>query len=124
MSHKPVIIPPLLSDTIVNGILSIDNMSFTHTTKYCNKCGGVLSPYDTKKKVYATIYNFDGTDRQIMVYIRRYKCSTCTKLTYADEPFYPKTRIGSAIIELARTLSSEYSYSHASEIINKIGIKM
>jgi hypothetical protein len=43
-------------------------------------------------------------------------------LLYAEEPFYPNTRIGSAILDLATALSLVNSFSHTTEIINAMGI--
>jgi hypothetical protein len=110
----------MLTDTIVCGIASIDKTLFSQTGP-CPHCGGAAAPYDTKKKIYATLHTQDGK-KKITVLVRRYHCRDCGKLLYAEEPFYPDTRIGSAIVDLATALSLVNSFSHTTEIINAMGI--
>lgn len=120
MSRQPVKIPPMLSDTIVCGIASIDKALFAQTGS-CPYCGGAAAPYDTKEKIYATLHTPEG-EKKISVFVRRSHCRNCGKLLYADEPFYPDTRIGSAVVDLAIALSLVNTFSHTAEIINAMGI--
>lgn len=122
MSHRPIKIPPMLTDTIICGISSIDKTLFAHTGA-CPHCGGRAAPYDTKEKVYATLHTEQGA-KKITVLVRRFRCHTCGSLLYADEPFYPDTRLGSAVIDLATALSLVNTFSQAAEIINAMGIEI
>ncbi len=122
MSRRLIKIPPMLTMTISMGIASLDGVLFKEIG-VCPECGGRPMPYDTKKKHYATLLMADGT-RSIHVNIRRFLCKDCGKLLYAEEPFYPETRVGSAIIDLALNLSRTNSYSHAAAIMEGLGIQM
>jgi hypothetical protein len=110
----------MLTDTIVCGIASIDKTLFARTGP-CPHCGGNAAPYDTKEKIYATLRTPEKK-KKITVFVRRYHCRDCGKLLYAEEPFYPNTRIGSAIVDLTTALSLVNSFSHTTEIINAMGI--
>ncbi|HJK08157.1 MAG TPA: hypothetical protein O0X54_01280, partial [Methanocorpusculum sp.] len=105
----------MLFDAIVCGISSIDKALFAHIGP-CPYCGGTPAPYDTKEKIYATLHTREGTQK-ITVFVRRYHCRDCGRLLYADEPFYPDTRLGSTIVDLATALSLLNSFSHTAEII-------
>lgn len=119
LSHQ-VKIPPMLTDIIVCGIASLDKVLFVQIGP-CPYCGGSAAPYDTREKIYATLHTSNG-EKKISVFVRRYHCRSCDRLLYADEPFYPRTRIGSAIVDLAISLSLVNTFSHAAEIINAMGI--
>ena len=115
-------IPPMLADTITCGIASVDKTLFAETGP-CPYCGGRPGPYDTKEKHYATIRDDDAT-RKITVFVRRFRCTSCGALLYANEPFYPDTRLGSTIVDLAIALSLVNTFSHAAELINGMGIEI
>lgn len=115
-------IPPMLIDTITCGIASIDKTLFADVGP-CPNCGGRPGAYDTKEKNYAAI-SLGGELKKITVLVRRFKCTTCGRLLYANEPFYPDTRVGSVIVDLAISLSLVNTYSHAAEIINAMGIEI
>lgn len=122
MTRHQVKIPSLLMTTIMVGISSIDGTLFA-TAKPCPLCGGKPQPYDTKKKHYVTLRTPMG-QRRITVTVRRFKCKICGNLIYAQEPFYPDTRLGSAIIDMAISLSRLHSYSHTAEIMKALGIEI
>ncbi|MDU9376924.1 hypothetical protein McpSp1_15610 [Methanocorpusculaceae archaeon Sp1] len=122
MSRMPVKIPPMLADTIVCGIASLDKMLFAETGP-CRLCGGRAAPYDTKEKIYATLHTAEG-GKKITVFVRRFRCSDCGTLIYANEPFYPDTRLGSSVVDLAIALSLMHSFTHTAEIINAMGIEI
>lgn len=115
-------IPPMLTDTITCGIASLDKTLFADTGP-CPDCGGRAGPYDTKEKNYATICVGEATQK-ITVLVRRFKCSECGRLIYANEPFYPDTRVGSVVVDLAISLSLVNSFSKTAEIINAMGIEI
>ena len=122
MAHRLIKIPPMLSATISMGIASLDGVLFKEIGN-CPHCGGRAMPYDTKTKHYATLLLPSGT-RTVSVKVRRFTCKECGRLLYAEEPFYPDTRAGSAIVDLALSLSRTNSYSHAAAIMEGLGIQM
>ncbi len=122
MSRLPVKIPPMLADTIVCGISSLDKVLFAETGP-CPFCGGRAAPYDTKEKTYATIHTDTG-EKKITVLVRRFRCHECGTLLYANEPFYPDTRLGSSVVDLAIALSLMHSFTHTADIINAMGIEI
>ncbi|MGB9175495.1 MAG: hypothetical protein WCB46_02000, partial [Methanoregula sp.] len=100
---KPPHIPPLLADIVQTGISAVEGLTFAdHTT--CPACGGSLAGYDTKRKQFAHLIIHDD-QKTLYVDVKRFYCKNCHKLCYADEPFYPDTRIGSVIIDLCIALS-------------------
>jgi len=120
MTKTPTRIPPMLVATISMSISSLDGILFKEREK-CPICGGKPLPYDTKEKHYATLKTPQG-EKEIKVKVRRYTCEKCGKLLYADEPFYPGTRVGSSIIDLALSLCRVNSYSHTKIIMEEMGI--
>lgn len=122
MTRRLVKIPPLLMTTVNVGISSLNGTLFAKV-RPCPLCGGKPMPYDTKEKQYV-ILNTPMGKKRINVFIRRFKCKECGTLIYAEEPFYPDTRLGSAIIDLAISLSRLHSYSHTAEIMKALGIEI
>lgn len=122
MPRQQIKIPSLLMTTVLVGISSLDGTLFA-TAKPCPLCGGKPQPYDTKKKLYVTLRTPIG-EKRIIVSIRRFKCKTCGHLIYAQEPFYPDTRLGSAIVDMAISLSRLHSYSRTAEIMKALGIEI
>ena len=122
MARRLIKIPPMLSATISMGIASLDGVLFKEIGD-CPHCGGHPMPYDTKTKNYATLILPSGT-HTVSVKVRRFICRECGRLLYAEEPFYPDTRVGSAIVDLALNLSRTNSYSHAAAIMEGLGIQM
>jgi hypothetical protein len=100
---KPPCITPILKDIVQSGISACDGVSFSeHAT--CPACGGTLTGYDTRKKQFAHL-SYDDGEKTVSVSVKRFRCSTCHRIGYADEPFYPATRIGSVVIDLCIALS-------------------
>ena len=122
MPRQQVKIPSLLITTVMVGISSLEGTLFA-TAKPCPLCGGKPKPYDTKKKLYVILKTPTGR-KKIMVNIRRFKCKKCGNLIYAEEPFYPDTRLGSAIVDMAISLARLHSYSHTAEIMKALGIEI
>jgi hypothetical protein len=118
---KPPHIFPMLSTIVKVALTAVDGVVFTDHT-VCPLCGGELSGYDTRKKQFAVLQEADKT-KKLFVYVKRFYCKTCHHLCYADEPFYPGTRIGSPVVDLGITLSSDMppnrvaSYLAAMDII-------
>jgi hypothetical protein len=119
---KPPRIPPLLTDIIQTGISACDGLVFTAHSE-CPFCGGPLSGYDTKKKQFACLL-CDGEPKKLYVHVKRFYCRTCRKISCADEPFYPDTRIGSVIIDLCIALSLTIPVNRVPAYLAALGISM
>jgi hypothetical protein len=95
-------------------------MEFTELIS-CPLCGGTLQGHDYKKKKFAVLREQTG-DRVITVRVKRFYCRKCGNLCYADEPFYPDTRIGSPVIDIFSSLSATMPPSRAARVIDTMGI--
>ena len=113
-------IPPMVTDIIQTAVLSLDGMEFTHIMS-CPYCGGTVQGFDRKKKKFAVLWE-QTAERVITVTVKRFYCRNCGKLCYADEPFYPGTRIGSPVIDIFSSLSAIMPASRAARIIDALGI--
>jgi hypothetical protein len=115
-------IPPMVTDVVQTAVTAFDGVEFGHRLS-CDKCGGPLQGYDTKTKKFAVIH--DGKEERIItVLVRRFTCRDCKSLCYADEPFYPGTRLGSIIIDLFFTLATTMPRSRAARVIEAMGIRV
>jgi hypothetical protein len=115
---KPLLIPPMTCD-LVQAALG-DGIEFT-AAPLCPACGGCVQGYDTKKKKFAVIRENDR-ERTISVIVKRFTCRTCGTLCYADEPFYPDTRLGSPVIDLCVTVAGTRSFSRTATVLDTIGV--
>ena len=113
-------IPPLLIDIIQSGIAACDGIVFD-SRDACPLCKGTLSGYDTKKKQFAII-NETGELHLVHVFVKRFTCRKCHTICFADEPFYPDTRIGSPLVDLCRTLAAGMPFYRAMVFMNQLGI--
>ena len=110
----------MVIDIIQTAVSALDGMEFTHILS-CPHCGGTVQGFDRKKKKFAVLK--DHTEERIItVRVKRFYCRNCGKLCYADEPFYPNTRIGSPIIDIFKSLSATIPASRAARIIDTLGI--
>lgn len=119
--HPPRI-PPMIKDLIQTAVLIFDNLEFT-TCPGCPRCGRAVQGYDTKTKKFATIKE-EEKERIITVRVKRFTCKSCGDLWYADEPFYPNTRIGSPVIDIFSSLSTTMPASRAARMIDALGISV
>ncbi|MEI8330519.1 MAG: hypothetical protein WCF90_02530 [Methanomicrobiales archaeon] len=110
----------MVIDLIQTALLVCDGMEFSHRSA-CPSCGGALQGYDTRKKNFAVILE-NEKERLIQVKVRRFYCKTCKTLCYANEPFYPDTRMGSPLIDLCLTLASTISFSRTATSLSLLGI--
>jgi hypothetical protein len=117
---KPPRIPPLVTDLVQTALSSLDGMEFAEIS-FCPACGGTLQGHDRKKKQFAVLRELTG-ERVISVRVRRFRCRDCGILCYADEPFYPDTRIGSPVIDIFLSLSAMMPPSRAARVIDAMGI--
>lgn len=117
---RPPRIPPLATDIIQTALSVLDGMEFTEIVS-CPLCGGTLQAHDSKKKKFAVLREQAGK-RVITVRVKRFHCRACGNLCYADEPFYPDTRIGSPVIDIFSSLSATMPASRAARVIDALGI--
>lgn len=117
---KPPRIPPMVKDIIQTAVSSLDGMEFS-CIKACPHCGGTVQGYDWKKKRFAVLQE-ELAERIIRVRVKRFYCHTCGILCYADEPFYPDTRIGSPIIDLFLSLSAAMPAGRAARMLDAMGV--
>jgi hypothetical protein len=112
----------MVTDIVQTAISSLDGAAFT-TLDSCPFCGGPVQGYDSRKKKYAVLH--DGTgERTITVLVKRFTCRNCNRLSNADEPFYPNTRIGSLIVDLFFTFASTMPESRAARHLEAMGIRV
>jgi hypothetical protein len=62
------------------------------------------------------------TERRIQVRVKRFVCKSCKRLCYADEPFYPDTRMGSPVIDLCKTFAATLPFCRTSTYLSQMGI--
>ncbi len=117
---RPPRIHPMLATIVSTALSAVDGVLFTECTS-CPVCGGPLHGYDTKKKRFAVAME-GNTKRSLYVYVRRFYCKKCHNLCYADEPFYPGTRIGSPIIDLGITISKTMTPNRVAAYLAALGI--
>ena len=117
---KPPLIPPMARDLVQAALAACDGIAFTELAR-CPSCGGGVSGHDTVERRFAVIRE-DGKDRVIRVKVKRFTCKECGKLSHAEEPFYPDTRLGSPVVDLCRTLSAGRSSSRAATILGTMGV--
>jgi hypothetical protein len=110
----------MVTDLVQMAISAFDNVEFTGLSA-CPECGGPVQGYDSRWKKFAVLKEHED-EHVITVRVMRYTCRICKSLCYADEPFYPGTRIGSPVIDLFSTLSSALPPSRAARVIEAMGI--
>jgi RNA polymerase subunit RPABC4/transcription elongation factor Spt4 len=117
---KQLRIPPLLIDFVQSGLLACEGVVFNNRDA-CPVCGGELSGYDTKKKQFAVMLEVDKR-HPIHVLVKRFSCRQCHAVCFADEPFYPDTRIGSPLVDLCKILAAGMSFYRATAFMAHMGI--
>lgn len=96
-------VPPMILALVQGAVTALDGIQFLDLDA-CPFCGGMVKAHDTKQKRFARIVDEDG-ERDIKVVVKRFHCTSCGRLAYADAPFYPGTRYGSPIVDLCVVLS-------------------
>jgi hypothetical protein len=117
---KQLRIPPLLIDIVQSGLLACEGIVFDYRDA-CPVCCGELSGYDTKKKQFAIIKETDE-QHPVHVFVKRFTCRECHTICFADEPFYPDTRIGSPLVDLCRTLGAKMPFNRVAANLLHLGI--
>jgi len=113
-------IPPMIADIVLTALSACDGVVFEERGA-CPVCGGAISGYDTKKKQFAVLADGEGR-RPIHVFVRRFLCKDCKKVCFADEPFYPGTRVGSPVVDLCVTLSMTMPFTQTAVYLEEVGI--
>jgi hypothetical protein len=119
---RPPRIPPMITGIVQTAICAFDGVEFDRREE-CPFCGGPVLGYDTRQKKFAVLQEADH-ERTITVRVKRFTCRTCKRLSNAEEPFYPDSRIGSIIVDLYTTLSTTIPHSRAARIIDAMGIRV
>jgi hypothetical protein len=117
---KQLRIPPLLIDIVQSSLLACEGIVFDNRDA-CPACGGKLSGYDTKKKQFAVMLEGDNL-HAVHVFVKRFSCRQCHAVCFADEPFYPDTRIGSPLVDLCITLAATMPFNRAAAYLENLGI--
>jgi hypothetical protein len=117
---NPILIPPMACDLIQDALCSLDGVEFTDGRR-CPVCGGPVQGHDIKVKKFATVLDH-GEPRDIHIKVKRFTCRVCESLCYAEEPFYPETRIGSPIVDLCTTISRTVAFNRTAKVLEAIGI--
>ena len=110
----------MVTDIVQTALLACDGIEFSDLAA-CPSCGGEVCGYDTRKKQFAVIIENDKK-RIIHIQVKRFYCKSCSKLCYADEPFYPDTRIGSPVIDLCKTFAVTHPFSRTATYLSLMGI--
>jgi hypothetical protein len=113
-------IAPMLADIIQTALTACNGTVFD-SRDTCPFCGGAISGYDTKKKQFAVLLDVKGRN-PVHVVVKRFACRECKKVIFADEPFYPGTRIGSPVVDLCLTLSGIMPFTRTAAYLEEMGI--
>jgi hypothetical protein len=100
---------------MLNAVRSMDGASFTDLPA-CPYCGGAVKGHDLKKKRFARILDA-GRERNVHVFVKRFYCTKCGRLSPANAPFYPDIRLGSPIVDLCVVNIDRFPYHHLSRIL-------
>lgn len=119
---KPPRIPPMAVDIIQTALSAMDGVVFSELAA-CPYCGGAVTGYDYKTRQFAVLEEH-GIHRAIHVRVKRFRCQQCGRLCYADQPFYPNTRIGSPVIDLSVTLTTAMPATRAARVLSSVGVCM
>jgi len=119
---RPVPVAPIVVDMVRAGIIAQEGAVYD-TLDRCPWCGGPVRPYDLRPKRFATLCEPDGR-RDIRVRVKRFRCGDCKKLCYADSPFYPGTRHGGPVVELASVLAEQMPPGQVVRTLFRLGIHL
>lgn len=117
---KKVAIPPIVAGIAIDGISRLDGFLFEEAVT-CPHCGGELRAHDIKQKKFATLIE-NGSIRKILVNVKRFRCTGCGRLVYADSPFYEGVRMGAPLVDFCIINLRIHPANHISKILKKMGI--
>ena len=117
---RPIPIAPMMANMVRSGIAAVDGKVFDRLDS-CPYCGGQVRPHDYRAKRFALLT--DGSEStDVRVRVKRFRCNRCGRLCYADSPFYPRTRHGSPIVELAAVLAERMPPGQGVRTLDRLGI--
>lgn len=117
---RPVRVPPMLQTLVQAGFAAVEGKEFS-TLDACPHCGGEVSGYDRKMRKFVTLLE-GGSERDIHVTVRRFRCTRCGAVVPARAPFYPGTRIGSPVVDLCIVLSRSRTPGKTAAFLRELGI--
>lgn len=117
---RPLKVPPMLQALVQTGFSAVDGREFS-VLDACPVCGGEVTGYDRKQRKFATMLD-EGRQKDIMVYVRRFRCRQCGAVSPAKAPFYPGTRFGSPVVDLCIILSRSLPPGRTAAALRAFGI--
>jgi hypothetical protein len=113
-------VPPMLQALVQSGFLAVEGKEFS-VLEACPVCGGEVSGYDRKERKFVTLLE-GGREKDIRVFVRRFRCKACGALSPAEAPFYPDTRFGSPVADLCVVLSRTRTPGQTAALLRALGI--
>lgn len=117
---RKYLVPNMLVDIIQSAICGFEGKKFENLAA-CPFCRGEVTGYDYKKRHFASIIGPVGT-RTIEVYVKRFSCRQCGRISAAESPFYPDTRVGRPVVDLCITLSEKMPYHRTARVLEQMGL--
>jgi len=121
-----IVLSPMFGELIITALYEVADMTFMEPVP-CPVCNDAskksLLAHDTIKRRFATVIEDDERVR-LSVFVKRYICKHCKQVLFARSPFYPNTRLGSPVIDLAMSLASKYSFYQTNQIMEMLHISM
>jgi hypothetical protein len=117
---RPVKVPPMLQALVQSGFLAVEGKEFP-VLECCPECGGEVVGYDRKERSFATLVD-EGKEKEIRVFVRRFRCRACGVISPAKAPFYPETRTGSPVVDLCVVLSRTRTPGKTVALLEALGI--
>lgn len=117
---RKYLVPNMLGDIIQSAICGFEGKKFENLAA-CPFCRGEVTGYDYKKRHFASIIGPGGT-RTIEVHVKRFCCRQCGRISSAEAPFYPDTRVGKPVVDLCITLSEKMPYHRTARVLEQMGL--
>lgn len=117
---RPILIPPMVAELVSSACTGIAGTSF-HSIPVCPACHGRVQVHDTIQRRFSRIL-LDSKEHDIYVSVRRFCCKGCGRYLTSPAPFYERTRFGSPIVDLCRTIAQNHSSSQTAGILMQMGI--
>jgi hypothetical protein len=105
----------MVTELVFSAIVGMDGAVFSGL-KRCAACGSAVKGHDMKRKRFATVM-MEGKRRNIEVLVKRFRCTACGRLCYAESPFYPGVRFGSPVVDLCVANLDRFPFHHLSRIL-------
>ena len=121
-----IVLSPMFGELIITALCGVSNMTFMDPPS-CPTCHGASKKtfldHDTLKRRFATVI-IKGEKVKLSVSVKRYMCKQCGRVVFARSPFYPNTRLGSPVVDLAMSLASRYSFYQTYQIMEILNISI